>query len=183
MSELSTQPKPSLWQILAVGRNPKVTAVRLLFLAILAVVGFKLSIVPVRVTGISMEPTFLDGKALYLRRLTLSRKPLERGDIVAIRMAGMHRFLLKRIVGLPGEHVAIRAGEVRLDGQILAEPYLKPEDPSQKSPVRWNWPKDKKEETLATDEYLVIGDNRTMDQDLHEWGVVKFEKIVGRLAP
>ena len=167
------QAKPSWLQIVLVGRNPRVTAVRLLISALLVLAYFRWMALPIRVTGISMEPTYKDGQRTSINRLSLWRHPPERGDILAIRTSGLHNLLLKRVIGLPGEHVHIARGRVFINGEPLEEPYVVKR-------AAWNWPRDKDEEVLGPDEFLVIGDNRGMPQDRHEFGIANRERLVGR---
>ena len=162
------------WQIIIMGRNPRVTAVRLLVTVLIVVALFHYVILPIRVTGISMLPTYPDGKKLYINALSLWRQPPERGDILAIRTSGIHNLLLKRVIALPGEHVRILRGQVLINGEPLEEPYLV-------NPAPWNWPASRAEEVMGPDEYLMIGDNRTMRVDEHEFGAAKRSKLVGRV--
>ena len=128
---------------------------------------FKMIILPVRIEGNSMFPTYRDHGWNYVNKLSYRHSEPQRGDVVSIRMSGEHVMYLKRIVGLPGETVAFRHGNLYINGQPMPEPYLK-------SPLRA--PK-LASVTLGPDEYYVIGDNR-MNSDQ---GRVKREKIVGRV--
>ncbi|MFD5498090.1 signal peptidase I, partial [Streptomyces sp. NPDC127091] len=51
-------------------------------------------------------------------------RPVRRGDIVVVRSAELDRVVVKRVIGLPGEHVDVSADEVRVDGRPLSEPYV-----------------------------------------------------------
>lgn len=161
-------------QILLVGRNPKVTAVRLLVTVVLVVVFFRNILLPIRVTGVSMQPTFRDGQKLYANRLSLWLHPPRRGDILAIRTSGIHNLLLKRVIALPGEQVRILRGQVLVNGELLDEPYLTGQ-------AAWNWPPGKREEVMGPDEYLMIGDNRSMRVEEHEFGAAHRNRLVGRV--
>ena len=77
---------------------------------------------------------------------------------------------VKRVVGLPGETVAVRNGTVYVDGVGLAEPYLERRDRSNARPL-----------VLGDGEYYVIGDNRPNSNDSRSWGAVPEENIVGRV--
>jgi signal peptidase I len=170
---LQPRPRPSWAQILLVGRNPKVTAVRLIATALLVLGYFRWMALPIRVTGVSMEPTFLDGQRTSINRVSLWMHPPERGDVLAIRTSGLHNLLLKRVIALPGERVHISRGTVYINGNPLEEPYVVKRAP-------WNWPRDREDEVIGSDEFLVIGDNRGMPQDRHEFGVARRERLVGR---
>ena len=168
MSETPVKPSPPWWQVLLIGRNPKVTAVRLVVTVALVWITARFIFLPTRVTGISMEPTFRDGQVGFVNRITLHFRPVMRGDILAIRMAGNHAMLLKRVVGLPGDRIQIMRGQVLINDEPLEEPYVKNRANWMIHPIQ-----------LAPDEYYVIGDNRGMPQELHEFGHVNKSKVVG----
>ena len=129
-------------------------------------------LLPIRVVGISMEPTFHDGQLRLVSRLAYRSSTPQRGDVVSIRLAGKRLLLLKRIIGLPGEKIEIKQGVVLVNGQPLDEPYLK----LHRAP--WDYTS----EPLQADEYFVVGDNRSMDRDDHYFGKVKRERILGKVA-
>lgn len=163
--------RPPLWLAAVIGRRPKRTLVRIVVVVVVSFVLFGFALIPFRITGSSMEPAYRDGGVNFANRLVyLVRRP-QRGDVVAIRMvAGRHVMLLKRIVGLPGERIAIKNGVVTVNGADLDEPYLvKP----------WRWQRE--ELLLGPDEYYVIGDNRRMPQSAHDFGKFKAGLIVGKV--
>lgn len=168
-------PRAPWWQIILIGRNPKVTAIRLLVTVALAFAVFRWVLLPIRVTGISMAPTYRDGQKAYVNRLSLWLHPPRRGDILGISTSGIHTMFLKRVIALPGEQVRIMRGHVLINGELLEEPYLV-------NPAPWNWPADGHEEVMGPDEYLMIGDNRTMRVDEHEFGAAHRSKLVGRVT-
>jgi signal peptidase I len=161
------------------GRNLKWTALRAVVWAVLAVVGFKLSLVHVRVDGISMLPTCPDHAVYWVNRLAYLWHNPQRGDVVAIRFVRAesearrlelpHIMLLKRIIGLPGETVAFVNGKVLINGKVLDEPY-------EKQGCDWNAPPI----TLGPNEYYVVGDNREMPAQFHTHGVYPRSSIVGK---
>ncbi len=160
-----------LWFRLVVGRNPRLTLVRLVVLVLTSFVMFKVVLAPIRVTGISMQPTYRDGQINFVNRFAYHSSSPRRGDVVGIRAADQLQILyLKRIIGLPGETVSIRGGKVLADGKTLEEPYIKDQKP-------WRIEATK----LQMDEYVVIGDNRTMEQESHTFGKIRKSDIVGRI--
>ena len=70
-----------------------------------------------------------------------------------------------------------RLGNVLVPNESYGEPL---EEPYMVKRAAWNWPRDKDEEVLGPDEFLVIGDNRGMPQDRHEFGIANRERLVGR---
>ncbi|MFN0068711.1 MAG: signal peptidase I [Limisphaerales bacterium] len=153
------------------GRNPRWTLVRALVLVAAVVVAFKFILLPIRVSGESMAPTHRDGQVNFIhRRAYQGGHTPQRGDVVAIRTSGTRVLFLKRVIALPGEETAIVGGQVIINRRPLFEPYLN-------RPIEaWNLPP----RELGPDEYLVIGDNRSMPQELHAFGVVRRERIVGK---
>lgn len=144
-----------LWRRLVIGRNPTLTLVRAIVLAVLCAIVFKFILLPIRVRGSSMAPTYHDGSVHFINLLSYRRHPPERGDVVAVQLAGPKLLLLKRVVGLPGEVVQVRDGVVWIDGQRVQDPHAVGSIPWQVGPKR-----------LEPNEYFVIGDNRIVS-DLH----------------
>jgi signal peptidase I len=170
-TESIAAPSPPWWQRIVVGRRPKWTLFRLVVLIVASLFLFKVALLPIQVQGISMLPTYHDGQINFINCLVYYWYPIQRGDVVGARYAGPHVMLLKRIIGLPGERIAIRRGEVFINGKILDEPYIR------RPKAKWYEP----EITLKFDEYYIIGDNREMPRDYHEHGKIKADRIVGKI--
>ena len=106
-----------------IGRNPGVTVVRLVVLVVISSILFKGILIPVRVTGRSMEPTYHDGRVNFINRLAYLRSEPRRGDVVGLQRKPSRLLVLKRIVGLPGERVAVRYGRIFINDELLEEEY------------------------------------------------------------
>ena len=123
-----------------------------------------------RVKGESMTPSLRDGDYLLARRFhQLKRKPA-RGDIVVVAVSGKSR--LKRVVGLPGERVTFTDGMLLVNGDKLAEPYLRGLPPYLGL--------ERSEFVLGGEEYFVMGDNRAHSTDSRDYGPVRRAQIEGR---
>ncbi len=170
LTETDQQAKAvSWWRVILVGRNPRLTVIRIVVLVSLVVLLRQYVVLPIRVEGISMLPTYPSNGLNFVNRLAyLSGEP-KRGDVVAIRMAGENIMLLKRVVGLPGETVSFHRGQLVVDGEVTEEPYVK-------LPCRWEMPPVK----VGPDEFYVVGDNRSMAWGDHTQGRAVRQKIVGR---
>jgi signal peptidase I len=147
-----------------------------------------------RVEGSSMEPGLHHGqyllvnKAIYakinLRQLSkfipfvdpgdnperyLFRPP-SRGDVVVFRFPGdPSRDFIKRVIGVPGDSVEVKAGQVFVNGVPLEEPYIK-------NHGRYDY-----ELSYVPDgHYFVLGDNRSNSYDSHVWNFLPEENIIGR---
>jgi signal peptidase I len=165
---------PNRWlemlKIFAVGRHPRRTFVRAAILGVTCYLVFTFVLLPVRVTGISMEPTYHDHGINFSNCLAYLFHEPRRGDVVTVRYAGKHDMLLKRIIGLPGETVSFVHGRVYIDGAPLAEPYLV-------NPSHWNIPPVK----LDSTEYFIVGDNREMRWQDHMFGKTERFRIIGKV--
>ena len=144
---------------------------RVLVLAAVSFITFRWVLIPIRTEGSSMLPTYTPDRLHFVNRLAYGAGGPGRGDVVAIQMAGPHVLYVKRVVGLPGERVAIAGGEVQINGTTLTEPY-----------VRHRRPWDVAEVTLGPREYFVIGDNRGMSAGDHDFGRVQVNRILGRVV-
>ena len=163
------------------GRNPKLTLLRAAVWAVVCLVVFKIMLVDVRVTGISMLPTCQDQSIYWVNRLAYLWHEPQRGDVVAIRFVTAedslsrleppHVMLLKRIIGLPGETVAFKNGHALINGKMLDEPYE-----SEDYPCYWNCAP----VSLGADQYYVVGDNRSMPWQDHTHGKCERNQIVGK---
>jgi signal peptidase I len=138
-------------------------------LAVLLYIGINAISARVRVDGFSMRPTLDDGEFVLVNRMSYRFGAIERGDIIVFNYpANPDQELIKRVIGLPGDQVAINNGQVALNGYILSEPYIA--DAPQYNGT-WSVP----------DNYLfVLGDNRNNSSDSHAWGMLPIENIVGK---
>ena len=119
-----------------------------------------------------MLPTYSDGGINFVNRLAYLRSDPKRSDVVAIRFSGPSVMLMKRVIGLPGETVAFHNGKVLINGHVLDEPYLTAESTC-------DWEGDPI--TLGQDQFFVVGDNRSMPQINHWYGVADRGRIVGKI--
>lgn len=130
---------------------------------------------PFIVEGDSMLPNFHDGEYLIVDEISYRFKEPQRGDVIVFHSPTQEGiFLIKRIIGLPGETVKIENGKILLNsfGEriILDEKYL-PEGIKTSPDISFD---------LGENEYFVLGDNRDRSSDSRLWGTLKKEKITGR---
>lgn len=173
MQSAIVQPDKHSWvRTVIIGRNPRLTLIRTCVLVVASIVVFKFVLLPVRVDGPSMLPTYRPGAVNFVNRLAYWSSEPKRGDVVAVRYSGHSIMLMKRVVGLPGETVEFVAGRLLINGRFLDEPYVKND---------CDWSVRPEHYQLQEDEYYVVGDNRSMPFELHQQGVARRERIVGRI--
>jgi len=132
---------------------------------------------PFVIQGSSMEPNFHEADYLIVDELSYRFRQPERGEVVVFKypLDTTKRFI-KRVIGLPGETVEIRNGDVLITtvaGQTskLDEPYI---------PVNLKAP-DMAAVKLAEGQYFVLGDNRPYSSDSQDWGELPFKNIIGKV--
>ncbi len=167
----NSAPPASLWRRMVIGRKPKNTLLRVAVLVLTVTILRIFVFLPIRTDGPSMEPTYRDGINVVNQLAYCFHKP-QRGDVVGIRVAetGHGIMYMKRIIGLPGETIAFHRGHVLINGEPLAEPYLKSRSDWEMAP-----------ETLGPEEYYFVGDNRTMPRAWHTQGRASGSRIVGKV--
>ena len=148
-----------------------------------------------RVEGSSMRPTLLPGHYLMVNKMVYYQLDTERlgkiipfwqpeepqmvhtirqprrGDVIVFDYPlEPDRQFVKRIIGEPGDLVAIEDGEVKVNNRALDEPYLDFLGHTDMHGVQ-----------LDDDEYFVLGDNRTGSRDSRHWGPLPADNIIGKV--
>lgn len=133
---------------------------------------------PFSVRGASMEPNFYDHEYLIIDELSYRLRAPERGEIIVFRYPNDPRqFFIKRVIGLPGETVAVTGGKVYVQKAGDPEPLLLDE-----SAYLGSLPTPgEKTVTLGADEYFVMGDNRPSSLDSRGFGPVRLDQVTGRV--
>jgi signal peptidase I len=156
--------------------------VKIVIISLVIIVPIRYYLVqPFYVKGASMEPNFYDQEYLIINEIGYRLHPPQRGDIVVFRYPkDPQEYFIKRVIGLPGEKVQVKNGQIyvfnqenNFQGAVLIEPYL---------------PKDLKTYSMNEDvvtlndhEYFVLGDNRNASKDSRIFGPVDKSFLVGRV--
>lgn len=120
------------------------------------------------INDISMEPT-LNNKDIVLVDFTYKINKLKRYDIVIIK--DKTKKYIKRVIGLPGETIEIKDGNVYIDNVHIEDNYKKGHTTHEDGDFKI---------TLGENEYYVLGDNREYSYDSRKMGVINKNKIIGR---
>jgi len=141
--------------------------VRIFLIVILSYITFKYFLIPMKIHGESMEPTYKNGTFNFCRTFLCGK--FKRGDIVAIKLAGSRIMYLKRIIALEGDTIEFKNGTLFINSVPKEEEYVK-------YPCDWNL----SARTVEKGKVYVIGDNRSMPIELHLFGEVELSKIAGK---
>ncbi len=129
---------------------------------------------PVRVEGTSMLPNLEDEDRLIVSKLAFRVGDIHRGDVVVFEYPRDHsKSYIKRVIGLPGDRVAIDHGRVIVNGRTLVEPYV---------PGRFADDTSQPEMAIPPGEFFVMGDHRNISFDSRSFGPVDRELIYGKAA-
>jgi signal peptidase I len=123
-------------------------------------------VLPLRVGGDSMQPTFESSEFLMANRLSYRFGTPEFGDVVAIKTDQDDVTILKRVLAGPGDRIMMAEGRLRLNGVWIEEPYAA-------IGSGWSLP----ELALGANEYWVVGDNRSVSA----FGKVHSGNIIGKV--
>ena len=137
---------------------------------------------PNEVKGNSMLPNFVDKEYLLTDKISYQFGDPKRGDVVVFRAppsepcAEDQCEYIKRVIGVPGDVVMVKDGQVWLNGELLDQSWL-PED-FVTEPGEFN--QEGVEMVVPTGEFLCFGDNRSHSRDGREFGPIPKSLIVGR---
>ncbi|NCB91101.1 MAG: signal peptidase I [Clostridia bacterium] len=160
----------------------KVKSVFLWIIEIIAVIGigFVLAVGFGKTTVMqegSMDPTMAAGDTMLINRAAYKIGTPKRGDIIAYKLSDDEKASthIKRIIGLPGETVQIKDGQILIDGETYQE--------QKNFPAIQNPGIAETSVTLGSGEYFVLGDNRNNSEDSRfvDVGNVKKKNIIGKL--
>lgn len=127
---------------------------------------------PVEVEGTSMLPGLQDQERIFVNKFVYKFEAIQRGDIVVFHYPlDPSKSYIKRVIGVPGDHIRIVDGTVYVNDQPLGEAYVPSEYFDARSMV---------ETTVPEDSYFVLGDHRSMSNDSRDFGAVSQKYIFGK---
>ena len=131
---------------------------------------------PVRVEGTSMMPGLIDQERIFINKFAyrFGFSDISRGDTVVFWYPGdPSKSFIKRVIGVPGDKVLVKDGQVFVNGTALDEPYV-PNDYRDhvSTPLR----------VVPSGEYFVLGDHRSSSNDSRMWGTVARRFIYGKAS-
>jgi len=170
IAEIIKKSGPFLWELI------KIAVIAFIIVAPIRYFLFQ----PFIVSGASMDPNFATGDYLIIDEISYRFSEPQRGDVVIFDAGFIPNYsgqrFIKRIIGLPGETVEVKNGQVGITKDekttVLDEQYL-PSDLKTYSDTKT---------VLDQDQYFVMGDNRAQSYDSRMWGVVQKNYIIGKAA-
>lgn len=132
---------------------------------------------PFQIAGDAMHPTLQDNEYYIADIRSAKSGNVSSGDMVVFRAPkDPDKDYVKRIIGVPGDKVMIKDGDVFLNSQLLEEKYSN-------GAITYTgaFIGDGEERTVPKDNYFVLGDNRPYSSDSREWGFVPKENLVGKI--
>lgn len=141
-----------------------------LVLALVTFALIRLVVQNYRIEGPSMQPNLREGQFLAVNKLAYRLGQVQRGDVIVFHyLNASQRDLIKRVIGLPGDRLEIVRGQVWINGQAVAEPYVR-------EPGVYSQPL-----TMIEPGYVfVMGDNRNNSNDSRRWGSLPMPYVIGK---
>ena len=150
----------------------KTLVVVFVIMSLLNIFVFNLSMVK----GQSMQPTLVEKERLFINKIIYTFSAPKQGEVVVLHDPSQDdskkEFLVKRVIGVPGDVVEVKDHQLYLNGQLQQEAYIDVSIQDQ----------DFAEVKLEADQYFVMGDNRHLGEskDSRYFGTVASDLIVGR---
>ncbi len=131
---------------------------------------------PHKIKGASMSPNFPDGEYLLTEKVSYYLNDPKRGDVVVFKPPVSDDEYIKRIIGMPGDTLSVKAGKIYLNGQLLDEEYLAETVQTGSG----SFLGEGEEYVVPDGMYFVVGDNRPHSSDSRAWGPIGKKAMTGR---
>ncbi len=141
-------------------------------IAIVVILIFAIYVVSFQeVIGPSMNNTLKSGDITVVNKLVFRLRNIKRNEIVSLKKDD--KIMVKRIIGLPGEHIEYKDNILYVDGKKISDSRSSSTKDFKLESIGYD--------TIPKDMYLVLGDNRTNSSDSRTFGLVKKSNIIGKV--
>lgn len=138
---------------------------------------------PIRVNGSSMYPTVYDEDIGVTNVIARTVGGLQRFDVVVVYVPQQNEYLIKRVIGLPGETIYYQDNKLYVDGKYVEEPFIDQEYmTTYMNDKNADFTNDFTPITIAEGEYFLMGDNRPYSSDSRYYGSFPGDQIIGKGA-
>lgn len=135
---------------------------------------------PTTVHGESMEPTFSDQDRLLISKTA----EIERFDMIVFEVPDADEHYVKRVIGLPGDRVAVKDDVLYINGKAMEEPYLesnKASTLSNKLTGDFTLEEITGQKRVPEGAFFVMGDNRLYSKDSRYFGFIAADSVLGEV--
>lgn len=134
-----------------------------------------------KVEGVSMQPTYEEGRLLSINKLGLYFHSLKRFDIVVFHLQDNDEIYVKRVIGLPGDEIQYKDDQLYVNGKAISEPFLPEKTGAQGTKQTGNFTLEEitNKTKIPKGFIFVIGDNRIQSRDSRHFGLVKIDDVIG----
>lgn len=162
-------------------KNIVKSVIEIAVIAIIILVLFTYVVVPVRIQGGSMENTLHDGDIAFINAIGAKNGNVDRFDIVVLYSDFFDEKIIKRVIGLPGDHIVYKHDQLYINDEYIEESFFDQEFINRsKNQYSVSLFTNDFEITVNDNEIFVMGDNRLRSTDSRELGCFSFDDIIGK---
>jgi signal peptidase I len=136
-----------------------------------------------KVEGVSMQPTYEEGRLLSINKLSLYFDSLKRFDIVVFHPPSSEEIYVKRVIGLPGDEIHYKDDQLYVNGKAVNEPFLPTKEIEVTNQTgNFTLVEITDKSRIPKGYIFVIGDNRIQSRDSRHFGLVNMDDVIGTVG-